>query len=840
MFTKSRVQLIAVMAVGGLVGFAVASGGLNLSQQAEGAPSTATAATQKQPRAAPKSSPPSPRSPSASALPANAVSDGSQLPFPATPSGSKAGPTIAQSVYSPRNPVLHLPPGAPNVLIIMLDDVGPALPDTFGGPIHTPTMTRVANSGITYNRFHNAAMCSPTRAAILSGRNHHRCGFGQIAELANDWEGYTGRWPATTASVAKVLGYYGYNTAAFGKWHNTPAEQTTTQGPYDRWPAGRLIGFDYFYGFLAGESSQWEPAVVENTLRLPAPHKDEYHFTEDITEKALSWMRRQNAIDPNQPFFMYWAPGASHGPHHIFKEWVDKYKGKFDKGWDVLREEIFARQKELGWIPADTKLTPRPDTMAAWDSIPEDEKPFQRRLMEVFAGFTEHADTHAGKLIDELERLGIRDNTLVFYVWSDNGSSSEGQYGTISELLAQNGIPTQIKDHLRALNALGGLKVLGSNKTDNMYHAGWAWAGSTPFQGTKLNAGHFGGTRTPLAISWPKTIKPDKTPRTQFHHVNDIVPTIYDVIGIQAPKTVDGVAQQPLDGISMKYTFADAKAPGQKKAQYFECMADRGIYSADGWFASAWGPRIPWVPGLPPSIATWTPDNDKWQLYNLNTDFSQAVDLADKQPQKLAEMKALFEREAKANFVFPIGGGLWSIVWSPQSAPQNPATEFNYTQDVVGVPEFAGPKVGARSNLVVIDAELKPDSSGVLYALGAFSGGLSLWVDKGKLNFEYNLFEIDRTRLETKDPLPLGKVKIEVETRIASPRGAADIVIRIDGKEFAKGKVPRTAVLAFTANDAFDVGMDSYSPVSEAYFDRAPFKFNGKINRLHIKYLPPK
>lgn len=759
------------------------------------------------------------------------------LPFPQAPSPSTAGPTIAQSKYHAAKPASHLPGGAPNIVLIMIDDVGPALPDTYGGPIHTPTMSRVAGQGITYNRFHNAAMCSPTRAALLTGRNHHRTGFGQIAELANNWDGYTGHWPATTASVAKVLGYYGYNTAAFGKWHNTPAEQTTSQGPYDRWPAGRLVGFDYFYGFVAGESSQWEPAIVRNTTRIPTPEKPNYHFTEDIADEAVSWIRRQNAIAPKQPFFLYWAPGASHGPHHIHKPWADKYKGKFDKGWDALREEIFARQKALGWVPPQTKLTPRPATLAAWSDIPEDEKPFQRRLMEVFAGFTEHADTQAGRLLDELERLGIRDNTLVIYVWGDNGSSAEGQHGSISELLAQNGVATQIKDHLRALDGLGGLDALGSPKTDNMYHAAWAWAGSTPFQGTKLTAGHFGGTRTPLAISWPGTIKADQTPRPQFHHVNDIVPTIYDVVGIQHPKMVDGVSQQPMDGVSMKYSFADARAAGRKKAQYFEVMGDRGIYSPDGWYAAAWGPRTPWVPGISPALATWSPDKDTWVLYNLNEDFSQATDLAAQHPKKLAELKALFDKEAKANLVYPVGGGLWSIVWSPQSAPHNPATEFHYTQDVTGVPEFAGPKVGARSNLVTIDTELRPDSSGVLYALGAFSGGVALWVDKGKLSYEYNLFEIERTRIETKDALPSGKVKIEVETRIAAPRGAADVVLRVAGKEVGRAKVPRTAVLAFTANDAFDVGMDSYSPVSEAYFDRKPFKFNGAIDKVDIQYL---
>jgi arylsulfatase len=759
------------------------------------------------------------------------------LPFPPTPSGSKAGPTIAESVYSPKPAASRLPANAPNVLVIMLDDVGPGLPETFGGPIHTPTLTRLAQSGIAYNRFHNAAMCSPTRAALLTGRNHHRVGFGQIAELANDWDGYTGNWPATTASVAKVLGYYGYNTSAFGKWHNTPAEQTTAQGPYDRWPAGRLVGFDTFYGFLAGESSQWEPAIVWNTTRIHTPETEGYHFTVDMTDQAIRWMREQRAIAPKQPFFLYWAPGAAHGPHHIFKEWADKYKGRFDEGWDVLREKIFARQKELGWVPAQTKLTPRAPTMAAWNDIPADERAFQSRLMEVFAGFTEHADTQAGRLIDALESLGIRENTLVFYVWGDNGSSSEGQNGTISELLAQNGIRTEIKDHIRALEALGGLDALGSSKTDNMYHAGWAWAGSTPHQGTKLNASHFGGTRTPLVVSWPRSIKPDATPRSQFHHVNDVVPTIYDAIGIQPPKEVDGVTQQPMDGVSMKYTFADAKAAGRKQAQYFECMADRGIYASDGFYAAAWGPRIPWVPGLPPTIKDWTPDNDAWQLYDLNADFSQADDLAGANPQKLAELKQLFAREAKSNFVYPIGGGLWSIVWSPQSAPHNPATEFDYTQDVTGVPEFAGPKVGSRSNVVTVDVEITPGASGVLYALGAFSGGVSLWVDGGKLSFEYNLFEIERTRIDVKEPLPAGKVKIEVDTRIAVPRGAAEITIRVNGKEAAKGAVPRTAVLAFTANDAFDVGTDSYSPVTSAYFDRKPFTFPGKIDKVHIAYV---
>lgn len=761
------------------------------------------------------------------------------LPFPPKPSGSQAGPTLAQSTYSPLPAQSHLPANAPNIIIIMLDDVGPALPDTFGGVIRTPTMSRLAEEGVSYNRFHNAAMCSPTRAALLTGRNHHRVGNGQIAELANDWDGYTGRIPRTSATVAKVLGYYGYATGAFGKWHNTPATETTAVGPHTNWPTGNGIGFDYFYGFMAGETSQWEPAIVENTVRIdPSHNRPGYHFTEDMTDKAVSWMKQVHALTPDRPFFMYWTPGASHGPHHIFKEWADKYKGRFDKGWDAMREEIFARQKRLGWIPRDTELTPRPNTLPAWNDIPDDEKPFQRRLMEVFAGFTEHADTQAGRLLTALDEMGIRDNTLIFYVWSDNGSSAEGQNGTISELLAQNGLRSEVKDHIRTMNELGGMDVLGSPKTDNMYHAGWAWAGSTPHRSTKLVAAHFGGTRTPLVVSWPSRIKHDKAPHAQFHHVNDIVPTIYDVLDIQPPKLVDGVSQDGLDGVSMAYSFDSAKVPGQKKAQYFEVMGSRGYYQ-DEWMISTFGPRAPWVPGLDPAIFKWSPDNDVWELHDLKKDFSQAKDVAAEKPEKVEELKKAFAADAEANKVFPIGAGLWSAIFHPEHAPSNRAKEFSFTQEVVGVPEFAAPKVGARSNLITIEAELRPDSKGILYALGAFSGGLALWVEDGKLTYEYNLFEIQRTRIETTEPLPSGKVAIEVETRKAGTARSAplDIVIRVNGKELAKGQVPRSAPLAFTANDAFDVGRDSYSPVSLAYVDRKPFAFNGKIGQVWIRYL---
>lgn len=761
------------------------------------------------------------------------------LPFPPTPSGSTAGPTLAESTYNPLPRVSHLPDNAPNIVIMMLDDVGPALPETFGGVIATPALDQLAAEGIAFSRFHNAAMCSPTRAALLTGRNHHRVGNGQIAELANDWDGYTGQIPRTSATVAKVLSEYGYATSAFGKWHNTPANETTAVGPYTNWPVGAGIGFDYFYGFLAGESSQWEPAVVENTVRSDPSHGVEgYHFTEDMTDKAVSWMKQVHALTPDRPFFVYWAPGASHGPHHIFKEWADKYAGKFDGGWDSMRETIFARQKEIGWTSEDTILTPRPESLAGWDDIPEDERAFQLRLMEVFAGYTEHADTQAARLLDTLDELGVRDNTLIFYVWGDNGSSAEGQGGSISELLAQNGISTEIQDHITALDELGGLDVLGSPKVDNMYHAGWAWAGSTPYRSTKLVAAHFGGTRTPLVISWPDHITPDKTPRAQFHHVNDIVPTIYDVLDIEPPQTVDGISQDPMDGISLAYTFDSSAAEGQKQGQYFEVMGSRAYYQ-DEWIASVFGPRTPWTPGIDPAIFQWTPDNDTWELHDLSKDSSQANNLADANPEKLEELKQAFNVAAEDNQVWPIGGGLWSVVFHPEDAPSNPATEFTYTQEVIRVPEFTAPKIGARSNLVTIEAELTPDSQGVLYALGAFSGGLALWVDDGKLTYEYNLFEIERTQIATAEPLPTGKVTIEVETRKTSDEraGPLDVTIRVNGTEMAKGTVPRLAPLTFTANDSFDVGRDSYSPVSLAYFDKKPFAFNGTIDQLKVNYL---
>jgi arylsulfatase len=758
------------------------------------------------------------------------------LPFPPAPSASTPGLTIPDSIYNKRVEPKHLADGAPNILIVLMDDLGPATASTYGGEINTPTLDRVAKMGISFNRFHSTAMCSPTRAALLTGRNATFVGNGQIAALANDFDGFTGIIPKSSATVAEVLKDYGYNTGAWGKWHNTPEEQITSKGPFDYWPTG--YGFEYFYGFLAGEASQYEPTLVRNTTYVTEEKRKGYHLTDDIAEDAIKWLREQRAYAPDKPFFMYWAPGASHGPHQIMKEWADKYKGKFDDGWDAYRERAFKRAKEKGWIPQDAQLTPRPETMAAWASIPENEKPFQRRLMEIFAGFTEHADYNAGRVIDEIERQGKLDNTLIFYIWGDNGSSSEGLNGTISEQLAQNGIPTRISQHIEALKELGGLDALGGPKTDNMYHAGWAWAGSTPYQGTKLNGAYFGGTRQPMAVAWPKGIKPDATPRAQFHHVIDIAPTIYEITKIIPPRVVNGFAQDPIEGVSMRYTLDDATAEGRRKTQFFDIMASRGIYH-DGWFAAARGPREPWLGGMPKGIREWSPLTDKWELYNLDKDWSEANDLAASNPQKLEEMKLLFLVESTKNKNLPIGGGLWSTaIFHPEDAPATPVTEWTFDGPMTGMPESAAPKLGKVDSLVSMDVEVPAIAHGVLYALAGFSGGVTCFVKDGFLSYEFNLFEVQRTKIKTKDKLAAGKARIEVESKLVGPIGGPmNVTLRVNGQVVAQGQVPAAMSLHFTSNATFDIGSDLDSPVSLDYFDKAPFAFNGTIGTTKISYL---
>jgi arylsulfatase len=760
------------------------------------------------------------------------AADGSVLPFPPTPmSESVAKPRLQDSTMKwPAEPQ-RLPADAPNILIVLIDDVGFGIADTFGGQVHTPTLSKLADEGLRYNAFHTTAICSPTRAALLTGRNHTRVGSGTIAERAVAFDGYTGIIPKSAATVAEVLKHYGYHTSAFGKWHNTPATETTAIGPKDRWPNG--YGFEYFYGFLAGETSQWEPRLVENYDAVEPPHDENYHLTEDMVDKALAWLDRRQSFAPDKPFLMYWAPGAVHGPHHIWPEWADKYKGKFDDGWDAYRERVHKRQLEMGIIPPGTELTPRDPTMTAWADIPEDQRAFQRRGMELFAGFTEHTDREVGRLVEGLEHRGLRENTIIFYIFGDNGSSSEGQQGSISELLAQNNIPNTVEQQLAALEKLGGLEALGSPKTDNMYHAGWAWAGSTPFKATKLVASHFGGTRNPMVVSWPEGISADKAVRSQFHHVVDIAPTVYEILGITPPKVVNGIDQIEIDGTSMAYTFSNPDAPSANVIQYFDNNGSRAIYK-DGWMASAFGPFIPWnTPASGPRIANWDSATDEWELYHIDEDFSQAKNLATEHPEKLAELQVEFLELAEANEGFPIGAGNW-LRLHPEDRIKTPYSSWTFNANTQRMPEFTAPGIGRESTTVEIDLELPDNADGVLYALGGSAGGVTLYLDAGRLVYLYNMMIIEQYEARSEKPIPAGSHKIRVVTDIAGPAKEGIVTLFVDGEEVARIDLKRTVPAAFSASETFDVGVDLGSPVALAYFERRPFSFTGKIGTVKI------
>ncbi|MCZ4410363.1 arylsulfatase [Cryomorphaceae bacterium 1068] len=762
---------------------------------------------------------------------------GEVLPFPEPPSASTTGKTLADSKHKWRTAENHLPADAPNIVIFMTDDAGFSNPETFGGPVHMPTMDRLAKSGISYNAFHTTAMCSPTRASLLTGRNHHRVGAGQIAELASDWDGYVGKIPKSTATFATVLNAYGYNTAAFGKWHNTPITDITKLGPFDRYPTG--LGFDYFYGFLAGETSQYEPVLFENTNPIQAPHDSKYHLTEDLAEKAIQWIRTSKTLNPDKPFLVYFTPGAVHGPHHIFKEWADKYDGKFDEGWEALRTMTFAKQKELGWIPQDAVLNPLASTQQKWDDIPTSQREFQSRLMEIYAGFLEHTDVQYGKIVDELERQGQLENTLIIYINSDNGPSSEGMNGTISELLAQNSMPSTIEEHIEVLNKdYGGMDALGGPKLDIMYHHGWAYTGSSPFQGTKLVAAHLGGTRTPMVISWPAKIKHDETPRSQFHHVNDIAATLFDILDITPPKMVNGIEQQPLDGVSMAYTFDQPEAKSTKKTQYFEILGSRGVYH-EGWFAGTPGPKPPWSTD-PTGIINWEPEKEVWELYNLEEDYAQSNNIASDNPEKLADLKDIFDKEATDNLVYPIGASMYTVFFHPEELPSSPLKEWSFYEGQNRIPEAMAPKfLSGRSTLAVIDAEINEGAEGVLFAVGGISSGFTVYIDQGVLKAEYNAMTLNRYKIRSKSAIPTGKVKIEVETKYDSEErmAPATITLKVNGKEVGQGRIERSVPSIHTASETFDVGADLGSPVALDYFDRAPFRFNGKIEKINIKYI---
>ena len=762
---------------------------------------------------------------------------GPALPFGAPPSASRAGRSLLDSDHEWREQPARLPGAAPNIVIFMTDDAGCANGAPFGGEIRLPTMQRVLDMGVGYNRFHTTAMCSPTRACVLTGRNHHAVGFGQIPEYATDFDGYVGEIPASAATVAEVLQAYGYGTAAFGKWHNTPIDHVNRNGPFGRWPTGH--GFDYFYGFVAAETSQYEPRLFENTTPLEPPDQPGYHLTEDMADKAIAYLRRQRNSAPDQPVLIYFTPGAVHGPHHIPSEWADRYAGVFDDGWEALRQRTFERQRELGWIPDDAELTPIDDTMQRWQDIPEEHRRFQSRLMEVYAGFAEHTDVQYGKVLDELEAMGQLDNTLVFYVNSDNGASAEGLFGTISEILCQNGFRIPVDEQIDVLNRdYGGIEMLGTEMVDNHYHAGWAWATDAPFRSTKLVAAHFGGTRTPLAVSWPARFDHDPTPRTGFHHVIDIAATVYDVLDIEPPSEFNGIAQQVIDGVSLAPSFTDGEVDSGHTTQYFEIMGSRGIYH-EGWFAAAFGPRNPWDSTYN-RFRGWDPDEDVWELYDLRVDYSQAHDLAETYPDKLAELRARFDEHGEANNVFPIGGGLLTSVFRPDLMKSSPLRSWRFTGDDDRIAESMAPKfLSGYSSRSVVRFTAGAADSGVLFCVGGITGGFTVYLDQGIVVAEYNTSGIRRSIVRTESPIESGGHQATIELLMDGTRHrcAATLSVAIDDEAPVTAAIEQTVPAMFSFSETFDVGKDLGSPVSLDYASRKPFAFTGNIESVECSYL---
>jgi len=755
--------------------------------------------------------------------------DRSKLPLPEPPFKGKIGKTYLES-RDDWPDVPKPPEGAPNVVVIMLDDVGFGQVSAFGGPVTTPELEKLAARGLRYNRFHTTAICGPSRAALITGRNHHNCGVGFLAEWATGFPSYNNMIPRSTATIGAVLRGNGYNTSWFGKNHNTPDWESSVAGPFDRWPTG--MGFDYFYGFIGGETHQYYPVLFENTVAVEPPKspEDGYHFMEDMTDKAINWMRYSKSVAPQKPFFLYFAPGAAHAPHHAPKAWRDKFRGKFDAGWDKVREETYKRQLKEGIIPADTQLTPRPDWVKPWDSLSADEKKLYAAFMENFAGYLAYADSECGRLLQAVQELEDADNTLIFYIVGDNGASSEGgMTGTVNEVMNLNGIPSDLADNLAAIDKIGG------PDTEPHYPLGWAWAGNAPFQWVKQVASHLGGTRNPMVVSWPAKITDHGGIRDQFTHLIDIMPTILDAAGIPAPQFVDGVEQKPLDGVTISTTFEDAQAKPVRQRQYFEVFTNRAIYD-EGWIACAQH-TLPWRQDLAPG--KW--EQDKWELYNLDDDFSEAKNLADKHPDKLAALKKIFDEEAEKNHVYPFddrGAGRLAVPKpSPGGADPN-RTKFTYYAGVSRLPETAAPNTKNRSHRITATIELpKKGGEGVIVAEGGSSSGFVLHVQDGKLVYHYNFFDKERLNLVSDIPVPVGKsdVTMEFSYNGGGLGKGGEVVIGINGKEVGRARLKNSVAGRFGI-DTFGIGSDTGSPVSKTY--KPPFAFTGKIDRVDVELGP--
>ncbi|MDX2086258.1 MAG: arylsulfatase [Kofleriaceae bacterium] len=763
-----------------------------------------------------------------------------QLPNPPPKFGGTIKPTLAGSKtwWPPR---IVPPKGAPNVLLIMTDDAGYGVSSTFGGVIPTPNMDRIAKMGLRYTQFHSTALCSPTRAAIITGRNHHSVGFGVISEQATGFPGYDSIIGVDNGTVGRILSENGYATSWFGKNHNTPDFQYSQAGPFDQWPTG--MGFNYFYGFMGGETDQWHPFLFRNTTPIfPWREQPGFNLVTAMADDAIRHIGQLNAAAPDQPFFVYYVPGATHAPHQPTKEWIDKFKGKFDMGWNAMREQIFANQKRLGVIPPNTKLTPWPEGQAEfggaklpkWDSLTPEQKKLFARQAEVFAAYVAYNDHEIGRVIQAVEDLGKLDNTLVIYITGDNGTSAEGSVeGTPFDLAAIQGINIPVAQQMAFYNLWGG------PQTQPHMSVAWSWAFDTPFKWTKQIASHFGGTRQGMVIAWPNRIKDAGGIRTQFHHVIDIVPTILEAAGIEAPKEIDGIAQKPIEGVSMMYTFdkKNANAPSTRKTQYFEMFANRALYH-DGWIATTTPAAGPWLMGkgaLPPV------DSYKWELYNLSEDFSQANDLAAQQPAKLRDLQQRFLAEAQKFQVFPIDNQILPRLVSPKPSNTAGRTAFAYPGPVTGTPMSDAPSTLTRSFTIRADVDVPAKGGdGIIVTEGGRFGGYGLYLKQGKPVFTYNLLAMKLTRWEGQAPLSPGKHALEFAFTYDGPgfgKGGTG-VLSVDGKEVARNALEHTAPFLLNLGETFDIGSDTRTGVDERDY-KVPFPFTGKIAKVTVELGPP-
>lgn len=747
--------------------------------------------------------------------------------LPAAPAPFKGQIGLSAKDSKPDFPKpVQAPAGAPNIMVILLDDVGFGASSTFGGPCQTPTLDRLAKNGLRYTQFHTTALCSPTRASLITGRNHHSAHTGVIMELGTGYPGYDTVMGKDTATIAEILKQKGWNTSWFGKNHNVPDWQTSQAGPFDLWPTG--LGFEHFYGFLGGDTNQWRPAVFEGTKPVePYLGNPDYNFDYDIADQAIQWVRNQKAVAPDKPFFLYYAPGATHAPHHPKKGWIAKYKGQFDQGWDRVREETLARQKKLGIVPADTQLTRRHAELPAWDSLGPEMKELNAYMMEVYAAYLSQTDYNIGRVLDAIERLGQLDNTLVIYIVGDNGASVEGNIqGSLNEVASLNRIPEDFRQMLKRKDDLG------TWKTINHYPVPWAHAMNTPFQYAKGYASHYGGTRNGMVISWPAGIKDRGGIRAQWHHTIDIVPTILELCGVQQPSVVNGVAQKPIEGVSMAYTFDNAKTPSTRRTQYFEMFGMRGIYH-DGWVACT-TPVMPLGNSGDPTIDVIT--GYKWELYHVEEDFSEAVNLAQQNPDRLQELQLLFYAEAAKHNVLPLDHNrVPRLDVSIRPSLTQGRTEFVYGGSVSRIPEGAAPDVKNRSFRITADVILsKGDEQGVLVTQGGIAAGYALMFEAGRLVFHYNFGNVAHFNIAAPDALTPGKHTVVFDFRYdGGGIGKGGLgTIGVDGKEVARGRIGNTIPIRIALDETFDVGKDTGTPVHEGY--DVPFEFTGQIERVVV------